>query len=93
MLARQLLADPDYPLKVVEGRTADIVWCDHANSCLRRLVLNVPVACHKNPEMGREDPAAQGASLGQRFAVWAAGNAVLMKAADGIARALPKKKH
>ena len=93
MLARQLLADPDYPQKVVEGRTSEIVWCDHANSCLRRLVLNVPVACHKNPEMGREDPAAERASLGQRFAVWAAGNAVLMKAADAVARALPKKKH
>jgi 2,4-dienoyl-CoA reductase-like NADH-dependent reductase (Old Yellow Enzyme family) len=93
MLARQLLADPDYPAKVVEGRTSDIVWCDHANSCLRRLVLNVPVACHKNPEMGHEDPAAAGASPGQRFAVWAAGNAVLMKAADRVARALPKKKH
>ena len=74
------------------GRS-EIVWCDHANSCLRRLVLNVPVACHKNPEMGREDPAAEGASRGQDFAVWAAGNAVLMKAADTVARALPKKKH
>ena len=60
--------------------------------CLRRLVLNVPVACHKNPEMGRGG-SRRGASLGQRFAVWAAGNAVLMKAADAVARALPKKKH
>ena len=93
MLARQLLADPDYPVKVVEGRTSEIVWCDHANSCLRRLVLNVPVACHKNPEMGREDPAAKRSSRGQDVAVWAAGNAVLMKAADAVARTLPKKKH
>ena len=59
MLARQLLADPDYAAKVVQGRTSEIVWCDHANSCLRRLVLNIPVACHKNPQMGREAPGAE----------------------------------
>ncbi|WP_329363392.1 FAD-binding protein [Streptomyces sp. NBC_01483] len=63
MLARQILADPDYALKVVEGRTSEIVWCDHANSCLRRLVLNIPVACHKNPEMGREDPAGSATNV------------------------------
>ncbi|WP_406430202.1 NADH:flavin oxidoreductase [Streptomyces sp. NBC_01589] len=93
MLARQILADPDYALKVVEGRTSEIVWCDHANSCLRRLVLNIPVACHKNPEMGREDPGAKVSTPGQNFVVWAAGNSFLMKTADAVARALPKKKH
>ena len=34
-----MLADPDYPNKVLEGRQAEIVWCDHANSCMRRLIL------------------------------------------------------
>ena len=54
MLARQLLADPEYANKLREGRLEDIVWCDHDNSCLRRLILNVPVRCHLNPRMGRE---------------------------------------
>lgn len=54
MLARQLLADPDFPRKVLEGREDQVVWCDHNNSCLRRLILNVPVRCAKNPAMGRE---------------------------------------
>jgi 2,4-dienoyl-CoA reductase (NADPH2) len=93
MLARQLLADPDYPVKVTEGRTSEIMWCDHANSCMRRLVLNIPVACHKNPEMGREDTGATVSTRGQDFAVWAAGNGLLMKTADVLVRALPKKKH
>lgn len=93
MLARQLLADPDYAAKVLEGRTSEIVWCDHANSCLRRLVLNIPVACHKNPEMGREYPGADVSNRGQDIAVWAAGNAFLMKAADKAARARPQKRH
>lgn len=92
MLARQMLADPDYAVKVIEGREAEIVWCDHANSCLRRLILNAPVACHKNPEMGREDPNAKRSTIGQDFAVWAAGNKVVMGVADKLARTVQKIK-
>lgn len=91
MLARQMLADPDYAVKVVEGRTSEIVWCDHANSCMRRLVLNIPVACHKNPEMGREDPGARTSTPVQNLVVWATDNAFLMKVADVAARARQKK--
>lgn len=91
LLARQMLADPDYAAKVVEGREEEIVWCDNANSCLRRLILNVPVACHKNPEMGREDPGAKRSNLGQDIAVWAAGNSLLMGIADKLASASKRK--
>lgn len=93
MLARQLLADPDYPNKVMEGRESEIVWCDHSNSCMRRLILQVPVQCHKNPEMGREDPSSRRSNLAQDAFIWAAGNALLMKIADKAARARPKKVH
>lgn len=93
MLARQLLADPDYPNKVIEGRESEIVWCDHSNSCMRRLILQVPVQCHKNPEMGREDPSSRRSNLAQDAFIWAAGNALLMKIADKAARARPKKVH
>ncbi|MET0780073.1 MAG: NADH:flavin oxidoreductase [Microbacterium sp.] len=93
MLARQLLADPDYPNKVIEGREGEIVWCDHANSCMRRLMTNIPVACHKNPEMGHEDPEAKRATPLQSLFVWAAGNAFLMAIADKAAKAAPKPKH
>lgn len=91
MLARQLLADPDYANKVLGDRLSEIVWCDHGNSCLRRLMTNVPVACHKNREMGREDPHAARATLPQNALIWAAGNALLMKIADTAARMLPAR--
>lgn len=93
MLARQLLADPDYPNKVLEGRESEIVWCDHANSCLRRLLTAVPVTCHKNPDMGREDPSSSVPNMAQNLFIWAAGNPLLMAIADKAARALPKKAH
>jgi len=54
MLARQMLADPDYARKVVDGRAGAIVRCDRDNYCMRRLVFNMPIRCTVNPEMGRE---------------------------------------
>ena len=53
-LARPLLADPDYPRKVAEGRIGDIVRCDRENLCIRRLMFNMPPRCAVNPRMGRE---------------------------------------
>lgn len=93
MLARQLLADPDYPRKVLEGRESEIVWCDHANSCMRRLILQVPVACHKNSEMGKEHSTSKRSNIAQDAFIWAAGNRTLMAIADKAARARPQKAH
>ncbi|WP_051808254.1 NADH:flavin oxidoreductase [Actinoplanes subtropicus] len=87
MLARQMLADPDYATKVLEGRSTEIVWCDHANSCMRRLILQVAVQCHKNPEMGHEHPSAKGSNPAQNLVIWAAGNRALMRTADKAIRA------
>lgn len=54
MLARQMLADPDYARKVTEGRIEDITRCERDNHCVRRLVMGMPIRCRLNPEMGRE---------------------------------------
>jgi len=95
MLARQLLADPEFPNKVLQGRQQEIVWCDHDNSCLRRLIFNVPVRCHKNPEMGRETfltGAKEPVSLrlqrpAQDLLIAATGSPLLMGLADRLASA------
>lgn len=92
MLARQLLADPDYPRKVLEGRLDEIVWCDHGNACLRRLMTNVPVHCHKNPEMGRESPTAPRSTARQDLFIRAAGSPLLMSIAGLAAKAAPKRR-
>ena len=95
MLARQLLADPDFPNKVLQGRQNEITWCDHENSCLRRLILNVPVRCHKNPAMGREAVLAgakEPVSIMlkrpvESLLIAATGSPVLMGIADKLATA------
>lgn len=54
MLARPLLADPEYANKLRDGRPQDIVACDRHNQCLRRMTLGMPIRCTVNPRMGRE---------------------------------------
>lgn len=97
MLARQMLADPDFPKKVLEGSVDEIIWCDHVNSCLRRLILNVPVRCHKNPETGREailtgtkEPVSVKVKRPlQNLLITATGSETLMGIADKLASARP----
>ncbi len=55
-MARQLLADPEWPLKVSEGRADEIRMCVHCNQeCVGRLMRNVPISCIHNPAAGREE--------------------------------------
>jgi 2,4-dienoyl-CoA reductase (NADPH2) len=54
MFARQLIADPEYPNKVRDGRLREIVRCDRNNLCMRRMVMGMPPRCTVNPRMGRE---------------------------------------
>ena len=54
-VGRALIADPDWPRKVQEGRLADIRPCIACNACVD-LVANAKQArCAVNPEVGRED--------------------------------------
>ena len=57
MLARPLLADPDYAAKVAAGRPETITACNRDNLCIRRMVMGMPVRCAVNPAMGRESRA------------------------------------
>jgi len=53
-LGRQLIADPDWPKKVQEGRIEDIVMCVKCNVCLGRFNRGLPIRCPLNPNIGRE---------------------------------------
>lgn len=57
MLARPMLADPEYANKVCSGRAQEIVRCDRDNQCLRRLMFGMPIRCSVNPRAGLESRA------------------------------------
>lgn len=60
-IGRSLLADPDWPKKVQEGREDEVSRCIACNQgCISRLFENKDVWCTVNPEAGREHLFAKG---------------------------------
>jgi 2,4-dienoyl-CoA reductase-like NADH-dependent reductase (Old Yellow Enzyme family) len=53
-LARSLLADPQWPNKVREGRIDEIQRCILCNGCLQTLFQGFSTRCTVNPNVGRE---------------------------------------
>lgn len=53
-MARALLADPELPRKVVEGRDADIVHCLRCFTCMAERAATGTRRCTVNPLIGRE---------------------------------------
>ncbi len=53
-MARKLLADPELPAKLSEGRAADIRPCIYCYRCVGNIYLNASVACGVRPATGRE---------------------------------------
>ncbi|MFC1929692.1 hypothetical protein ACFLW6_02340 [Chloroflexota bacterium] len=53
-LGRPLLADPEWPKKVREGRVADIRSCIFCNECWNRNAKYKYIKCAVNPALGSE---------------------------------------
>ncbi len=54
-LGRPLVADPDLPRKMREGREEDIISCGAClQGCLAKVKGGGPIGCIVNPELGRE---------------------------------------
>jgi 2-enoate reductase len=54
-LGRALLADPEWPLKVKEGRQEDICPCIGCqDGCLARIMMGASLSCTVNPATGNE---------------------------------------
>jgi len=62
-MARKLLADPDLPQKLADGRPDDVRPCIYCYTCVGNIFLNASTCCAVNPATGREyeirvEPAA-----------------------------------
>jgi 2,4-dienoyl-CoA reductase (NADPH2) len=53
-MGRKLLADPELPRKLAEGRPEDIRPCIYCYTCVGNIYLNRSVSCAVNPATGRE---------------------------------------
>ncbi|MFC1981265.1 FAD-dependent oxidoreductase [Chloroflexota bacterium] len=54
-MGRPLIADPDLPLKVADGRTEQIRRCISCNTCRENVVTLKPIRCAVNAVAGREE--------------------------------------
>jgi 2,4-dienoyl-CoA reductase-like NADH-dependent reductase (Old Yellow Enzyme family)/thioredoxin reductase len=54
VVTRELIADPDYPRKALEGREDEIRRCVACNECTYHVSMGHALACIYNPEIGRE---------------------------------------
>ena len=70
-LGRPLLADPDLPMKMRDGREDEIMSCGAClQGCLAKVKAGGPIGCIVNPEIGHEDrPVAPAPVPGARLVV------------------------
>ncbi len=63
-LIRNLICDPDAPLKALEGRADDIRYCVRDNKgCIGRVNRSKMLGCIQNPEVGDEPMGNKGSPL------------------------------
>ena len=53
-LGRKILADPDLPAKLAQGRAADVRPCIYCYTCVSTAYVRLPVRCAVRPETGYE---------------------------------------
>jgi 2,4-dienoyl-CoA reductase-like NADH-dependent reductase (Old Yellow Enzyme family)/thioredoxin reductase len=55
MIGRGLLADPDWPKKVGQGKLSEVRPCIACNACVDLVARGFEMRCAVNPELGHED--------------------------------------
>jgi 2,4-dienoyl-CoA reductase (NADPH2) len=53
-MCRPMIADPEFPNKVREGREGEIIPCIACNVCFSRLYYHQPIMCSVRPSLGHE---------------------------------------
>jgi 2,4-dienoyl-CoA reductase (NADPH2) len=78
IIGRGLIAEPDWPRKVQEGRFTELRPCIACNACVDRVGRGLIAKCSVNPEVGREQTwAVQPAQAPRRVVVVGSGLAGL----------------
>jgi 2,4-dienoyl-CoA reductase (NADPH2) len=53
-MCRPMIADPEFPVKIQEGREDEIIPCIACNLCFSRLYYHQPIMCSVRPNLGHE---------------------------------------
>jgi 2,4-dienoyl-CoA reductase-like NADH-dependent reductase (Old Yellow Enzyme family) len=88
-MGRPLIADPDLPRKLADGRRDRIRPCAYQYRCIGAIFTNDQVTCAVNPEAGREAAVLDGAAPASRSIVVAGGGPAGLE----VARRLAERGH
>ncbi len=80
-MGRKLLADPELPNKLAQGRAAEVRPCIYCYTCVSQIFVNQSVKCAVNPACGREGEPLQGPADTRRHVVVVGGGPAGMEAA------------
>jgi 2,4-dienoyl-CoA reductase (NADPH2) len=88
-MCRPMIADPELPNKILEGREEEIIPCMACNICLARLFRDAELNCFVRPSLGHESEAEFGyygfAKTEQPKKVWIIGAGISGMQAGAIA--------
>lgn len=59
-MCRPMIADPEFPTKVRQGREKEIIPCIACNVCFSRLYYHQPIMCSVRPNLGHEGEESWG---------------------------------
>jgi 2,4-dienoyl-CoA reductase-like NADH-dependent reductase (Old Yellow Enzyme family) len=86
-MTRALIADPDIGNKLRDGATERIRPCVGATQgCVDRILLNLPITCFHNPEVGRAGLLDEGSAASPKRVLVVGGGPAGLKAAEVAAR-------
>jgi 2,4-dienoyl-CoA reductase-like NADH-dependent reductase (Old Yellow Enzyme family) len=89
-MARQLIADPQTPLKFKQGRTDEVRYCHASNdSCIKQVGQQLPIRCDLNPAAGQERTLSEtlmGRAEQSRTVLVVGGGAAGLQVAETAAR-------
>ena len=84
-MGRKLLADPYLPIKLISGRTADVLPCIYCYTCISAIYTGDPVRCAVNPRTGFEYLASEAKSAVRKRVVVIGGGPGGMETARRLA--------
>ncbi|MBN1188875.1 MAG: FAD-dependent oxidoreductase [Dehalococcoidales bacterium] len=80
-MGRPLLADPDLPRKLAEGKMEDIRKCIYCYTCVHQIFVRNNVCCAINPSVGKENEPTHGPPEKQKLVLVVGGGPAGMEAA------------